>query len=484
MNYLTKYIACFFLVNYFLLSQVIKPGPETSNWFFGENASIKFDINTKQITADYSPLITEEGCSAVSDNLGNLLFYCSGETVWNRQNQVMIGGDGLYGGYSSTQASLIIQHPGENDLYYVFNTGSLGTDLYYAVVDMKKAGGLGEVVSKNNVIYSGVGEKLTACYAQNRYDIWIITKDKFSHSFQSFLLTSSGINPVPVISPVQLNFDISHKYSAMGYLKFSPDGRHLASASYCNGQFELYDFDNITGLISNTVIIKVDSGLNTYGVAFSPDASLLYVSCFDFDTYLYQYDLSVWDSLAIANSRQMIADFHDGLALGAILEGIDEKLYISHYKRNYLAAIDYPNLKGSSCSFRDSAVYLNGYRTRLGLPNFAYVNSYSDSKPDPAQYDVYIWTESFSASPGDLKSLRVFAQLLNDSIILENAGLSFEIIYEAESFNPDNSSLISLNSVKDRNRILVLNPITFTLDTNPKLIAEIPGVVLFGDKSK
>jgi hypothetical protein len=464
-------------------SQVLLTGAEASNWHFGENSSIKFDLNNNKITTAYSPIITEEGSACISDNLGNLLFFCSGETVWNRNHQVMKGGWGLLGGYSSTQASLILQQPGSNNIFYIFNTGDHGTNLYYSIVDMSLDNGLGEVVSLNNLLFKDVGEKLTACYAQNGYDIWLIVKEKHTHSFLSFLIDDSGIDVNPVRSVINLDYNLNNKICAIGYLKFSPDGRKLSSSSYCNSQFELYDFDKLTGLVINPDVYYVDKGFNTYGISFSPDSRFLYVSCFDYDTYIYQFDVTQPTHELIEKTKTTVAEFHDGLGLGAIQEGPDGKLYVSRYKNKYLSSIDNPNSKGTQCQFTENSIFLNGNRTRLGLPNFAYVNYYSSPIPNLKNYNVQLLADGFKKYPGDTCSIRIYAKQLHDTTLIENASLSFTISFDAQAFSPELSDKYE-NQLDGRLRKLRFQFQNLKIDTNALLLREIKGLALFGDKTR
>ena len=49
---------------------------EASNWYFGNNAGINFNTNTNAVSAlTDGLLVTEEGCTSISDSDGNLLFY-------------------------------------------------------------------------------------------------------------------------------------------------------------------------------------------------------------------------------------------------------------------------------------------------------------------------------------------------------------------------------------------------------------------------
>ena len=97
---------------------------EAKYWYFGANAGVNF--NTSPPTAiTNGQLNTSEGCSSISDESGNLLFYTDGSTVWNRNHQIMsnanyFNGNGLNGDPSSTSSGLIVPHPTNPNLYYVF----------------------------------------------------------------------------------------------------------------------------------------------------------------------------------------------------------------------------------------------------------------------------------------------------------------------------------------------------------------------------
>jgi len=97
----------------------------------------------------------------------------------------MLNGDNLDGGsLSAYQRVLILQKPGNENLYYVFivgegldsNWGKLG--LWYNIVDINGDNGLGEVIEKDVFITTvwDAEQKLTAVKHENKEDIWIITR--------------------------------------------------------------------------------------------------------------------------------------------------------------------------------------------------------------------------------------------------------------------------------------------------------------------
>jgi len=129
---------------------------EASYWYFGNRAGLRFDSSTGTVNAvTDSQLSTLEGCTTISDENGNLLFYSDGRFVWNRNHQIMPNGTGINGDNSSTSSGVIIPKPQDPNFYYLFTVdephhdpsqregGNFG--LNYSQINMTANGGLGEV---------------------------------------------------------------------------------------------------------------------------------------------------------------------------------------------------------------------------------------------------------------------------------------------------------------------------------------------------
>ena len=114
-------LLCFLFI---LLSTGIYAQGEANNWYFGNKAGVNFNTSPPS-AVNNGKLSTNEGCSSISDENGQLIFYTDGRTVWNRNHQIMANanyfdGTGLLGDPSSTSSGLIVPHPTNTDLYYVF----------------------------------------------------------------------------------------------------------------------------------------------------------------------------------------------------------------------------------------------------------------------------------------------------------------------------------------------------------------------------
>ncbi len=361
------------LVLFLLLCRAISAQKETSNWVFGNNAGVSWNSGLP-VAFSGSQMTQLEGVSSISDPNGQLLFYTNGVKVWNRNNQVMPNGTGLLGSNSTTQ-TLIVQQPNSPNIYYIFTSQGqivgLMPRLHYSIVDISLNSGLGDVTLKNVQLYSPTCEKIAAIRHANGKDVWVVTHELHSSYFHSYLITATGIS-----TPVLTNIG-SVLTGEIGYMKISPNGKKLALAqcwgfagSY-RGGVEYYDFNTTTGMPSNHII---DSAFyeyaGAYGLEFSPNSRYVYIAGGNVDTaYLLQYDLQLFDSTAIVNSKVVLAtdvsEVFDGLQLAP-----DNKIYATHYHQSFLDVIHNPDFAGLACNFQLHALNLSpGTYGMLGLPN-------------------------------------------------------------------------------------------------------------------
>ncbi|MDT8347749.1 MAG: hypothetical protein RQ756_08090, partial [Flavobacteriaceae bacterium] len=223
---------------------------EAANWYFGINAGLQFDINTGVPTPlTNGQLVTNEGCSSISDPAGNLLFYTDGITVYDASHNIMPNGTGLHGNPTSTQSAIIVPLPGDNTQYFIFTVGfpDGGPDLglKYSRVDLTLNGGLGDVVpgQKNIQLLADCSEKVTAVSHASNAEFWVIAYGNINqtgNNFNTFFvynISSAGVNMTPITSTFT-----NAASDRRGYLKLSVDGQKMASANATNGLF-LYDFN-------------------------------------------------------------------------------------------------------------------------------------------------------------------------------------------------------------------------------------------------
>lgn len=253
----------FLIFNFFCSAQ-----KETYNWHFGNNCFVSFVTGSPQfITGCQIYNAYQEGSSSMSDGAGNVLFYTDGITVWNNNNLIMPNGTGLSGNYSSSQAALIVPKPGSTDQYYIFSlTAHIGSnELRYSIVDMTLAGGLGDLSIKNVLVADSMTEKQIAVRHNNGIDYWLITHKRLSNEFQCYLINASGVAVNPVRSNIGLTIS---DFQSVGCMKATRSGNNIASAYWNGGQFEVYDFDKSTGIISSPVPLQSSLYDYAYSVEF------------------------------------------------------------------------------------------------------------------------------------------------------------------------------------------------------------------------
>lgn len=349
---------------------------EAANWYFGQNAGLNFNFGYP-IPETNGQLVTTEGCSTISDRLGNLLFYSDGITVWNKNHQVMQNGTGLLGDESSTQSALIIPKPDDNNIYYIFTVDDRAGDggLQYSEVNMALGAGLGAVTANKNILLENpTTEKITAIESSDGESIWVISHKWNSNEFIAYLVSDAGVNRTPVISAIGATHT-GNRNNTIGYLKASPNREKIACVkSYFDNSTQIFDFDATTGILTNPITIANYSTetLGPYGCEFSPDSNLLYVTEINIESDIskvHQYDLTQPNQTSVINSDVIVAE-EIGETFGALQQAIDGKIYLAIQNGEYLAVISDPNEIGVACNYELEGVHLAGRISRLGLPPF------------------------------------------------------------------------------------------------------------------
>jgi len=350
-----------------------------NNWHFGHNAAVDFNGDFPKAITN-SAMLTESGCASISDGSGELLFYTDGKTVWNKNHDVMLNGDNLTGQSSYEQSVLIVPEPGNESVYYLFITyenGSLN-NFCYSKVNMRLDRGLGavEYSNKNKLILPNVANKLTATFHANCKDVWIIVHGLGNATFYSYKLSHSGLVFPPILSNIGV---VNNKSSYDMQLKISPNGKKLANCISNRWMLQLFDFDNQTGNISNSISITYRARFAPMSCEFSPNSNKLYIFCLTNSlNLLMQYDISQYDSLAI-NQSEVVISFNSSGFLQLATNG---KIYVANpYNYSYLGVINNPDEKAINSNFVENEIYLEGKRTYRSLPNFLYPNQCAD-KPD------------------------------------------------------------------------------------------------------
>lgn len=396
------------------------------NWIFGDHAGLGSAVSGPSVFA--ANMLATEGTASISDNSGQLLMYSKLDTIWDRNGAIMPNGGGLLPSVPLTNSgtgsecdaqSLIVPFLKDSRKYYVFSLTSYGTStlapspgndpkagrLYYSVVDMGLNGGLGDVVpgQKGIQIDSMLCDRLVAVKG-GACNIWILAMRNDGSAIHAFEITTAGINPNPVVSlcsTMSGTLDITPLFRMnSGCMRISPDNRTLAvslsgvafelvltppvALNFYGGSFQLYDFDPVTGVVSDqrtilpppSTLLSLDQ--QVYNVCFSPDNTKLYLTHGVLvGLGLTQYDISSGVPATIAASAVELNSTTIGWGSGLRL-GADDKVYVSGTDMSLLGAIpattlhriEQPNLAGTAANLLLNTVNLApGSFARFGLGN-------------------------------------------------------------------------------------------------------------------
>ncbi len=417
-----RYIHITFLTILLFNGLTIFSQGEANNWYFGKNAGVSFNTTPPTVLTD-GQINTLEGCTTISDATGALLFYTDGIRVWDRFNTIMPNGINLKGDPSSTSSALIVPQPNTPNIYIIFTVDEphhdnadndpstvdgdgINDGFMYSVVDMSLNGGAGDIVAgqKNIPLITydtsdplqsayKCSEKITAVKSDDCDSFWVITH--FVDTFYAFKVEQTGVNVNPVTSKIGVTVPLSgYRRNALGYIKASTEGNKLAVAHFGfatvtagngPGKVVLYDFDNITGAVSNE--IELYNGDSPYGIEFSQSGQRLYSAIGIGNegigqSFLLQFDLTLPDIDIPASGTRILNE--NGVNFSSFFEGAlqlapDGKIYRTQYEDfatdtgDYLGIIENPEEIAANVIYVEKGLLVNsdGRRgVRLGLPPF------------------------------------------------------------------------------------------------------------------
>ncbi len=368
-------------------------------WVFGDSAGINW-TNPTNPTFFKSKVRGRGSCVSLADSIGLLIYSHSNYTTalfnqsktYNRYNEPIPASDSLYveGWYHEM---VLIPHPGNDSLVYLFTIGVNSFDgLYYSLINYKANNDSGVVIQKNVIVQQAPAfDGLTAVQHGNGRDWWLLFKkwDGIGQTGNNltyrYLINSNGIDPMLSQSTGSPNSTNLGQFCS---------NKMLNKFVFVNlrGLISIYNFDRCTGLLSSPITIETERSGNPYpyyiSAAFSPDDSKLYVMSVAYlnqpgqnDT-LFQFDLTVSN---IFSSKQVIAVLPSyELGAGIMRLAPNNRIYLTSTDEiasipypdslfttinTHLSVINYPDSLGAACDFQPYSFYLGGARTYYGLPN-------------------------------------------------------------------------------------------------------------------
>lgn len=356
---------------------------ETNNWYFGKNAGINFNSNQVTLLTD-GLMNTPAGCSSFSDKNGALLFYTNGQTVWNKNHQIMENGTDLKTDINSPQTSIIIPKPGDENVFYIFTTLEttltepfyMTPGLYYSEVTFSADFPLGKVTFKNFIFNIPISSKITAIHHAESNTIRVVTfgKDlatplKNRNTFYVINVTEEGVQNTPITKTV------SEEILGLGTMKISPNGKRIAVVDDLERYIYIYDYNNDTIEFSLDLYISPDGfgyPKEPYSVEFSQNSDWMYYSG---ERTLNQFYLeATGEREKVAIDQVQGPDRYGTLQLAS-----NGKIYVAKYKLgdpvkgiSSIGVINNPEKPGIETEYE--TLNLTPSTSIQGLPNF--ISSY------------------------------------------------------------------------------------------------------------
>lgn len=364
-------------------------------WYFGTQAGIDFNDGTVPIS---NPVMdAPEGCAIVCDQNGQAVFFTDGNTVWNRDFDVLETGIG--GDLNATQSVFIMPVSDDETLYYIFTTQEIyGTgvfELRYSLFDLtadNSLGGNGDVVQKAIPLFSRSTERITG--NQN----WLIAHEYGNNSFRAYQVSALGIS-LPVISSVGSDHLFTIQQQGEGYMKLGAMNRlavALATPGVSN-VVEVFDFIDSTGVVGNfrTADLNTAAG-QVYGVEFSPGGNKLFATLTGAPSRLVEFSIDSLGNPYLKNMFPISAN-----SLGAIQTGPDGQIYVAVDGQTSLGTISPVEDTTLVSSFNLTGFSLLGSTTsQLGLPNFAQNVSTPSQQPSITVTGLCFGSPSFFSGTG------------------------------------------------------------------------------------
>jgi hypothetical protein len=367
-------------------------------WKFGNFGGLKFNSNGTTSTHSGSYANGGGGATGITDESGNLIFYTDGKNVWDGNNTLI--SSALMGTTISTQSPVIIPVPGQCNKYMIFTVGSHqnSTSTFGAAwVDVFGTPGnyTVSVATPGGLILSNDWDEKLAVVADGATPFtgyWLFAHRPFQNQYISWHFTSDNMSGVTSIGGLT-NFlmakttqtgNLSHAggtnyANAKGQMKFNKAGTILAAAVSESRAVEMFNFNKATGIISffKSFTLPASTGSlsssNIYGLEFSPNGNLLYISegyhaLSNVQKRVFQVNFSsstpTYTVLAITNSLAANENTYNAMQLGP-----NDKIYLSGPREgnSAISVINNPNTLGTGASFSANSVAIAG-TNNTGLP--------------------------------------------------------------------------------------------------------------------
>lgn len=371
MRFVSKCVSVLLLLG---MPTVCNSQQQFNTWFFGEHAGISFEIPSPKILSAGATNDWEGICCISDARNGESLFHSNGETVWNRRNEPMPNGTGLFGNTSSEQSAVVLRSLVDSSIYYLFTVDQAGyfwpsRGLNYSIIDMRLDAGYGDVLCKNVHLLDDAAEALQAVPREDGGGYWVIVHKLGSNQFCSYSLSDTGVSEIPVVSSI--GSSIGTGDDGICGIASCADGKVISLSATNLRMLQLFKFDASDGTVSSAVDLSGYASMENYLGAFSPSGRYYYSYMNRGDSVLAQFDLTDWQTGSIRQSLKMLSATGRSIrnSPGALMVGPDGKIYTTNGRSKWLSVIENPERSGPDASFVVEAIDLSPGVGLSGLPN-------------------------------------------------------------------------------------------------------------------
>jgi|GEM_PF-2201670 len=467
----------------------------SGNFFGSFNNGLGSGFDTSSIFK--SNLGTSSGVGMIVDQPNNVMIYSNGCRVLNQDLEYIEGAEVINFSaspytwlgfcdppsvseyYPSTTATLLLPWPDSSNQFWL-GTASTAVDLdvpnnylkefYTCRIDMNQNAGKGKLMDSTwlQMPIRYAPSHITACPHDNGKDWWIAMQGIVDSGFMIMKLTSEGISSIDYQKSFGRPVDIDSFLFYGGGAMFSPDGKQF-TFYYTSDSLQLYDFDDITGKLSNYRLLEIPyqkkNFLVTAGCVFSPNSRFLYASEWN---KLYQWDLQDPD---IAGSRVLVGrtdtiklvEFPYEMSIASLRLAPNGKIYCGSGGAGFtMSYIAFPNKKGEACEFKANSIRFPSPNS-FYLPNTNHFRADKAPKPkpmstatiheqlqiypNPAKEVIHILTKGKKIKQVDLVDMQGRVMLAKDHVYDEISSLDIKHIdvgtYQLIVYFMDKSSAVT-----------------------------------------
>jgi len=452
---------CTLLVTIFftLVSNSVRS--QNLTWYFGNNAAIEFRSGVaypstwKQKTNTAAGMLWGKDGKPVLYMTSRFSYNSAGDTILSNPPQIFNAPECMFlrkpGSADTVYSFQAHQHDDErtNEGWAYLEEGAFSMHVFA----LSGNDGKGSVrLATDTLVMPFVGRvpigkaaassTLLIPHANGR-DVWFILPVCSPPEYHVYRVTHNGLEKPPTI--FASNYPRGWKHGDTlhgsnqgtygGQIKSTMDGRHFALVAGLRGRLLYYDFDPVTGVISNEREFSDSSywqddfytkdlfTVAPYGLEFSPDGKLLYVTSTLYFNWLqsnwdaalvdsvhgelWQYDLTSGDPNTIRNSRLTIVPLSKQNKISGLQLGPDGKIWVGQVEQGFVSCIENPNARGQACGFKKVALTLpDSAKCRLGFPVMP-INMLTSS----------LTIGSVDACLGDTMHIPLYGSFITDSVV-------------------------------------------------------------------